>query len=65
MSKDKKEKTPISLRIETVLLEKLNEFCDNSGQSKTVAIERALSKYIDDYWEEQKLLEKTKNPDKT
>lgn len=64
MSKDRKEKTPISLRIETALLHKLNEFCDNSGQSKTVAIERALSKYIDDYWEEQKLLEKTKKPDK-
>ena len=64
MSKDRKEKTPISLRIETTLLDKLNEFCDNSGQSKTVAIERALSKYIEDYWEEQKLLEKTRNPDK-
>ncbi len=31
------------------IYERLKEYCEESGQPKTVAIERAISMYIDDY----------------
>ena len=45
------EKTtqPVSLRMKRDLYNRLLDFCESSGQSKTVAIERALTMYIDDY----------------
>ena len=45
------EKTtqPVSLRMKLELYNRLLDFCESSGQSKTVAIERALTMYIDDY----------------
>ena len=38
--------------------ERLEEYCDKSGQSKTVAIERAVNFFIDDYDEKMKIIEK-------
>ena len=39
------------------LLERLNQFVEDSGQPKTVAMERALSMYMDAYYEERRKLE--------
>lgn len=39
--------------LEVGLFEQLNKFCEDSGQSKTVAIERALAMYIEDYYKKQ------------
>lgn len=49
MAKKIKESHPLSIRMDKVIFERLNEFCEKAGQSKTVAIERAVSMYIDDY----------------
>ena len=49
MPRAKKENTPTSFRLSTAVYERLERFCEESGQSKTVAIERAVSMYIDDY----------------
>lgn len=49
MSKEKKESVPVAVRMEKGIYNRLNAFCDTSGQNKTVAIERALAMYIDDY----------------
>ena len=38
--------------------DRLKQFCEDSGQSKTVAIERAINMYIDDYDDKKKQLEK-------
>ena len=32
------------------IFEKLCQFCEDSGQSKMIAVERALEVYIDDYY---------------
>ena len=37
---------------------RLEEYCDKSGQSKTVAIERAVNSFIDDYEEKMRIIEK-------
>jgi hypothetical protein len=34
----------------------LEALCEDAGQTKTVAVERALSAYFDNYDEKQKLL---------
>ena len=36
--------------------DRLCDYCDRSGQTKTVAIERALDMFIDDYDAKMKLL---------
>lgn len=45
----KKKSQPMSIRIEKSIAERLSDFCEKSGQSKTTAIERALIAYIDNY----------------
>lgn len=57
MAKPKKDHTPTSFRLDTAILERLTQFCKDSGQSKTVAVERALTMYIDDYEEKQRKLQ--------
>ena len=49
MAREKKENVPVSVRMEKKIYERLAEFCEESGQSKTVAIERAVNLYIDEY----------------
>lgn len=57
MGRPKKDNHPITIRISTSLLERLNQFVEDSGQPKTVAMERALSMYMDAYYEERRKLE--------
>lgn len=58
MAKKIKESQPVSIRMDKAIFERLKDFCEESGQSKTVAIERAINMYIDDYDDKKKLLEK-------
>ena len=58
MARVKKESTPMSVRMDTAIFERLEGFCKESGQSKTFAIERAVNKYIDEYEEQMKKLQK-------
>lgn len=57
MPRVKKEQRPVAIRMELDLYNRFNEFCKTSGQSKTVAIERAVAEYIDRYDE---MMEKVK-----
>lgn len=47
MARPKKENHPISIRMDKAVYDRLNEFCEVSGQPKTVAIERALVAYME------------------
>lgn len=49
MARPKKENHPISIRMDKAIYDRLNEFCEVSGQPKTVAIERALAAYMQKY----------------
>ena len=49
MARVKKDGTYLNVCIETAIYERLVEFCEESGQSKTGAVERALTAYLDDY----------------
>ena len=47
MPREKKESKPFNIRMERSIYEKLVKFCELSGQSKTLAVERAVLLYID------------------
>lgn len=51
MARPKKENHPISIRMDKAIYDRLNEFCEVSGQPKTVAIERAIDAYVDKYYQ--------------
>lgn len=61
MPRPKKDNHPVTIRISTSLLNRLNQFCEDSGQPKTTAMERALAAYMDSYYEDMKKLEEIKN----
>ena len=56
MAGPKKNGTYLNVCIETPIYERLEKFCEDAGQTKTVAVERALTAYLDDYAEMQKKL---------
>ena len=51
-----KEYKSVTIRMEMTVYDRLSNFCEESGQPKTVAIERALNMYMDDYEKKQALL---------
>ena len=57
IKKKKKDNYPLSLRIEKNVYDRLTQYCEDSGQTKTLAIERALMVYIDEYYRQQEKLE--------
>ncbi|MBQ9611257.1 MAG: ribbon-helix-helix protein, CopG family [Oscillospiraceae bacterium] len=56
MARQKKNGTYLNVCIETPIYEKLEALCKDAGQTKTVAVERALTAYLDDYAEKQRKL---------
>lgn len=54
MGRPKKNGTYLNICIETPLYERLEALCEDAGQTKTVAVERALKAYLDNYEEVQK-----------
>ena len=60
MGRPRKDNKPISMRISTSIFNKLEEFCEVTGLSKTVAVERAIEKYIEDYEKDAEMLKKMK-----
>lgn len=47
MARPKKDSQVVNLNIERSVYDKFVEFCDNTGLTKTVVVERALEMYID------------------
>lgn len=56
MARPKKNGTYLNVCIETPIYERLVALCVDAGQTKTVAVERALTLYLDDYEEKKKKL---------
>lgn len=54
MPRPKKNGTYLNVCIETSLYQRLEALCDDAGQTKTVAVERALAAYLD-YYEKTKM----------
>lgn len=65
MARPKKNGTYLNVCIETPIYERLENFCKDAGHTKSVAVERALISYFDEYEEmKKKLKELESNQDK-
>ena len=58
MAREKKENVPVSIRMEKQTYDRLVKFCEESGQPKTIAIERAVNLYIVEYNKKMERVEK-------
>lgn len=56
MPRPKKDAKILNIKLSTPVYEDLQQFCDESGQTKTIAVERAVIAYIEDYNKKQALL---------
>ena len=59
MARAKKDGWYVNYDIEREIYEKLEKYCEEVGQTKTVAIERILTRYLDNYFntpEEKRVL---------
>ncbi len=56
MARPKKNGTYLNVCIETPIYRRLVKVCEDAGQSKTTAVERALTAYLNDYEEKQRKL---------
>ena len=56
MARPKKNGTYLNACIETPIYERMVAMCEEAGQTKTVAVERALTAYLDGYEEKQRML---------
>ena len=61
MPRPKKDNHSMTIRLATSIFDRLTQYCEDSGQTKTVAIERALTMFMNDYYDKQQLLADVEN----
>lgn len=54
MGRPKKEGQYLNLKINQDIYDRFSSYADEMGQTKTIALERILKKYLDDYEEQNK-----------
>lgn len=50
MPRPKKDSKVLNIKLSVPVYDKLEEFCDESGQTKTLAVERFLNKCLNEYF---------------
>lgn len=61
MARAKKEYIALSMKVDAEIMKRFNQYCDEVGQTKTLAFERIVTDYVDRYEQEKKLVESLKN----
>lgn len=49
MPRPKKDYQILNMKLDSTIMERLKKYCDIMGQTKTTAIERILTKHLDEY----------------
>lgn len=57
MNTKTKDSRPMSFRIDADIADRLENYCGETGMSKTATVEKALEMYLDDHAKKQKILE--------
>ena len=60
MPRLKKDYRPFSIRMAADTYDRMNNYCEETGVSKTAVIERAINMYLDDYEAKQEQLKQLK-----
>lgn len=58
MPRQKKDAKILNIKLAIAISDKLESFCEESDQSKTVAVERFLDKCLDEYFKKPKEIRK-------
>ncbi len=53
MSRQKKDAVSLNVKIESAIMKRFEQYCEELGQTKTKALERILTKHLDSYDKEQ------------
>ena len=54
MPRQKKDYITLNMKVDTSVMQRFNQYCEEVGQTKTLAFERIVSAHIDKYEKEQK-----------
>ena len=54
MPRQKKNSVPVNMRMDAAVLERLDAYCEQMGQNRTLAVERIVMEHIDRYERENK-----------
>lgn len=60
MPRPKKDYVLFNMRVDRAVMERFNEYCEEVGQTKTLAFERIVSVFLDRYEEDKKRFEEFK-----
>ncbi len=55
MPRQKKDFKMLNMKVATNVMDRFNEYCEKVGQTKTLAFERIVTEYINQYDEDQAL----------
>lgn len=61
MARAKKDYISLSMKVDADVMKRFNQYCEEVGQTKTLAFERMVTDYVDRYEQEKKLVESLKN----
>lgn len=61
MGRPKKDGTYINVCIDTSVYQRLEQHCLDAGHTKTVAVQRAIIEYLDNYDRKQQLFKEIEN----
>ena len=54
MARTKKDAKILNIKLDREIHEQLEQFCDESGLTKTVAVEKILQRYFEEYFKRPK-----------
>ena len=60
MPRPKKDYVALNMRVKADVMKRFTEYCTEVGQTKTLAFERIVSSYLDQYEEDKKRFEEFK-----
>ena len=50
MPRKKKDSIALNINVDREIMERFNKYCDDVGQTKTLAFERIVSKFLDEFY---------------
>ena len=60
MPRPRKDYILLNMRVDATVMTRFNKYCEEVGQTKTLAFERIVNAYLDQYEEDKKEIEKVK-----
>lgn len=54
MPRAKKDAKNLNIKLDRTIHERLDQFCEETGRSKTYAVELIIKKYLDEHYENKK-----------